>query len=112
MTPSGGTALEIEVERANFKIGIRTSGYNIVATLRDQTRSDAAPIETLLDFHLLREALTKNDGRGFTDSLGVIEPRVERVRAGLLAAQASKQGQAQRYQARLDGRPIEFRMRG
>ena len=112
MTPSGGTALEIEVERGDFKIDIRTSGYSIIATLKDRTRSEGTRVETLLDFHLLREALAKDDGRGFTDSLSVIEPRVERVRAGLLAAQAGKKGEAQRYQARLSGRPIEFRMKG
>ena len=86
----GGTALAVGIPRSDFKIRVRTVGDSMILSLHDVADGASISAETVLDFHMTREALAKNGGSGFTDSLSVIEPRVERIRASLLSSQVGK----------------------
>ena len=78
---------EIEIPRNRMRVSAESSGDRIEIVIEsggasDQTNSEA---RTSLDFHLLREAISRVHGKGFTDSLELIEPRIERLRARLVA---------------------------
>lgn len=55
--------------------------------LKKYTLPDSPISEFILDFPILREADAQNAGSGFTEAAIDVEPRVERVRAGILAAE-------------------------
>lgn len=109
--PARGVALELEIRKGDFEVEVGHAGDGMVIKLRDRNARSKHEVEAVLDYHLLREALAKFAGRGFTDSLSVIEPRIERVRAGLLANQSGKTGQTLNFIARSGGRTVKFRIR-
>lgn len=90
--------VRIEVPRNDIILEARVDGdrVNIEIKLRSQ-RDDHASAVTSLDFHLLREALAGQVGHGFTDSRLVIEPRIERLRAAMVAAQIRAGGDHNRF---------------
>lgn len=90
--------VRIEIPRQEIVIGTETSGdrIDLSISLRAQA-GDTPSAVTTLDFHLLREAMARQGGHGFTDSLLVIEPRIERLRAAMVATQIRSQGSRSRY---------------
>lgn len=87
---------EIEVQRNHMRVHAEAFGDRLEIAI-DPGGSRQGPGKTActaLDFHLLREALSRFQGKGFTDSLELIEPRIERLRASLvsrvLASQESR----------------------
>ncbi|WIY26011.1 hypothetical protein [Parasedimentitalea psychrophila] len=86
-TPASGDAhIAIEVDPLDFKIGLSVVGGRMLLKIHRRDSGDAA--ETTLDFHLMREALSRVDGAGFTDSLRHVEPRLERLRARVLSLES------------------------
>lgn len=75
----------MRVRPQDFQVDVIARGEKLVASIR--LPGSHEPAETSLDFHLLREALSRHDGLGFTDSLRYVEPRLERLRARILAMQ-------------------------
>ena len=108
VTTPGENILTLGIPRNEFKINARTSGDSLILTLRSNAGNNDSSAESILDFHMVREALIKNDGMGFTDSLNLIEPRVERIRASLLSSQIGEADTAQRYCMNLAENQIEF----
>ena len=100
---SGDTALAhtmIALQRNRFEIEARTEGDRIELKISQGGHADGPPAAVaVLDFHLLREALARSNGHGFTDSLILIEPRIERIRASIVAYQLSLPNQ-QRFKFR------------
>lgn len=74
----------MRVKPQDYPIDVISRGEKLIVRLG--SGSDV-PAETSLDFHLLREALSRKEGQGFTDSLRHVEPRLERLRARILAMQ-------------------------
>ncbi|WP_089235519.1 hypothetical protein [Tropicimonas sediminicola] len=87
---------EIEIPRNRMRVSAEAFGDRIEimidpGDIRDGKNRQAS---TPLDFHLLREAQSRVRGQGFTDSLELIEPRIERLRASLVAkGLAAQEGQ-------------------
>lgn len=75
----------MSVRPQDFQVDIVANGEKLVVKVRLPGADE--PAETALDFHLLREALSRPAGQGFTDSLRHVEPRLERLRARILAMQ-------------------------
>jgi len=90
--------VRIEIPRNDINLAARVDGdrVDIEIRLRSQ-RDDHASAVTSLDFHLLREAMAGQEGHGFTDSRLVIEPRIERLRAAMVAAQIRAGGDRNRF---------------
>ncbi|MBY6147324.1 hypothetical protein KUW09_24980 [Mameliella alba] len=90
--------VRIEIPRNDMNLAARVDGdrVDIEIKLRSQ-RDDQASAVTSLDFHLLREAMAGLEGHGFTDSRLVIEPRIERLRAAMVAAQIRAGGERNRF---------------
>ncbi|WP_125182718.1 hypothetical protein [Minwuia thermotolerans] len=80
-------AFVVDIQKARFEISASTRGDMVMLDIRHGTTGSEIAGSTVLDFHLLREAVAKAAGDGFTDSLALIEPRIERIRASLLAFQ-------------------------
>lgn len=100
--PANGAAAGsyIELSRRDFDLRASTAGDRIELTFEKTMRGrEPKPVvEAVLDFHLLREAVARKGGHGFTDSLSLIEPRIERMRAGLVAGQLADRDNSRRYQ--------------
>ena len=79
----GQPHLAMRVRPQDFEVEVLPNGEKLVARIKERGSDDHA--ETALDFHLLREALSRQLGNGFTDSLRHVEPRLERMRARLLS---------------------------
>ena len=78
----------VALPRSQFEITARTEGDRIELEIGHTGRGDRPPAAVAaLDFHLLREASARSNGHGFTDSLTLIEPRVERIRASIVSHQ-------------------------
>lgn len=75
----------IRVRPQDFRVNVIARGEKLAVRVRLPGADE--PAETSLDFHLLREALSRHGGLGFTDSLRHVEPRLERLRARILAMQ-------------------------
>lgn len=80
--PEGESHISVEVAQQLFVLSAGTQGDQIVINVR---REGHAAAETILDFHLVREAEARARGHGFTDSMLLVEPRLERMRASVLA---------------------------
>ena len=88
----------IELPRKWLEIVARTVGGRIELEIVQGGRGDGASAAVAgLDFHLLREASARSNGHGFTDSLMLIEPRVERIRASLVSNQLSQPESKHRF---------------
>lgn len=90
--------VRIEIPRNDMNLAARVDGdrVDIEIKLRSQ-HDDQNPAVTTLDFHLLREAMAGLQGHGFTDSRLIIEPRIERLRAAMVAAQIRDGGDRNRF---------------
>ncbi|MCU4654701.1 hypothetical protein N8I71_17820 [Roseibacterium sp. SDUM158016] len=75
--------LAMRVRPKDFEVEVLPNGEKMVVRIMERGSNDYA--ETAFDFHLLREALSRQRGNGFTDSLRHVEPRLERMRARLLS---------------------------
>ena len=87
-----GAHTMIALQRNRFEVEAQTEGDRVEIKIRQGGRSDDDSLPAAiaaLDFHLLREASARSNGHGFTDSLMLIEPRVERIRASIVAHQLS-----------------------
>ncbi|WP_144436242.1 hypothetical protein [Roseibium album] len=83
-TPATGDAhVAVEVDPRDFKLDLSVFGGRMILRIHRPGSGDYA--ETPLDFHLMREALSRTDGLGFSDSLRFVEPRLERLRARLVS---------------------------
>ncbi|QZD86725.1 hypothetical protein [Qipengyuania psychrotolerans] len=100
-------SVTIEVPRNKFGIKATANGDSIILELEASGSENVNAAQTVLDFHLLREALSRNGNHGFTDSLAVIEPRLERIRASVLATQIGSDGQGQNYRVTYRGGQAE-----
>lgn len=90
--------VRIEIPRNDMNMAARVEGDRVDIEIRLRTqRDDQAPAATSLDFHLLREAMAGLEGHGFTDSRLIIEPRIERLRAAMVAAQIRSGGDRNRF---------------
>ncbi|WP_157966445.1 hypothetical protein [Oceanibium sediminis] len=90
--------VRIEIPRQDVLVGMTTSGDRLDLAISLRSQSGGTPSAfTTLDFHLLREAMARQGGHGFTDSLLVIEPRIERLRAAMVATQIRSAGSRSRY---------------
>ena len=88
----------VALPRGQFEIAARTEGDRIELEISHTGRGDGPPAAVAaLDFHLLREASARSNGHGFTDSLTLIEPRVERIRASIVAHQLSLPANRHRF---------------
>lgn len=101
VTPGAGSAPKVRLELPRNKIDVsaRTEGDRIDIVINlPSAHQDRPTAEATLDFHFLREAMARREGHGFTDSLLLIEPRIERLRAAIVAAQlASEDGRNRFY---------------
>ena len=82
----------IALQRNKFEVEARTEGDRVEIRISQGGHGgNDGPLAAVaaLDFHLLREASARSSGHGFTDSLMLIEPRVERIRASVVARQLS-----------------------
>ena len=82
----------IALQRNKFEVAARTEGDRVeIKISQGGPGGNDGPRDAVaaLDFHLLREASARSNGHGFTDSLMLIEPRVERIRASVVARQLS-----------------------
>ena len=80
----------VALPRNRFEVMARTEDDRIELEIGHGGGVDGPPAAVAtLDFQFLREASARSRGHGFTDSLALIEPRVERIRASLVAHQLS-----------------------
>lgn len=93
--PSRG-AVMVELDASRFNLMAETRGSSVVLSLVSGPAEEKAA-EAILDFHLVREALSRSEGSGFTDSLPLVEPRIERTRARLVAYAISHEDPPPRY---------------
>ncbi|MEL6754784.1 MAG: hypothetical protein AAFO57_12210, partial [Pseudomonadota bacterium] len=107
---AGDSAIEramIGVQRNRFEITATAVGERVELQIEQGRHGEAPPAATtLLDFHLLREAMARQNGHGFTDSLMLIEPRVERIRASLVSYQLSQDESRHRFKFSNRGQPV------
>lgn len=90
--------VRIEIPRNEMNLSARVVDNRIDLEIRLRSQHDGyAPATTSLDFHLLREATAGLEGHGFTDSRLIIEPRIERLRAAMVAAQIRAGGDRNRF---------------
>lgn len=90
--------VRIEIPRNDMNLSARVEGDRVELEIRLRSqREDQASAVTSLDFHLLREAMAGLEGHGFTDSRLIIEPRIERLRAAMVAAQMHSGGDRNRF---------------
>ncbi|WP_420557646.1 hypothetical protein [Roseovarius sp.] len=95
---SSANKVRVEIPRQEILVGMGTAGDRVEITISLRSQSGGGPSAvTTLDFHLLREAMARQGGHGFTDSLLVIEPRIERLRAAMVATQIRSAGARNRY---------------
>lgn len=80
-------------------------GSAIIMMLKKYTRPGTPISEFMLDFPMLREIDAQSAGGGFTEAAIDVEPRIERVRAGILAAemQEAREGCARPEVVFVDG---------
>jgi hypothetical protein len=80
----------VRLDPRDFRVALRVEGAGLVLSIgRHGVEGEAA--ETALDFHLLREAMTRRDGIGFTGSIREVEPRIERLRASIVAMEIGRE---------------------
>jgi len=84
---TGDAHVAVEVDPRDFKLDLSVFGGRMILRIHRPGSGDYA--ETPLDFHLMREALSRTDGLGFSDSLRFVEPRLERLRARLVSLETS-----------------------
>lgn len=101
-------AITIEVPRNKFDIKALANGDSIIIELERSGGLKGSAANTVLDFHLLREALSRDGNFGFTDSLAVIEPRLERIRASVLAHQMGDNSKGQNFKVTYRGGRAEL----
>lgn len=90
--------VRIEIPRNDMNLTACVEGGRVDLEIRLRSqREDHASAVTSLDFHLLREAMAGLEGHGFTDSRLIIEPRIERLRAAMVAAQIRSGGERNRF---------------
>ena len=90
--------VRVEIPRQDILVGMGAAGDRVEVTISLRSQAGEGPSAvTNLDFHLLREAMARQGGHGFTDSLLVIEPRIERLRAAMVATQIRSAGSRNRY---------------
>lgn len=91
----------VGVRRNRFDVEAGTKADRVELRISQSSggKGPAAAV-TSLDFHLLREAMARRNGHGFTDSLMLIEPRIERIRASLVTHQLSQPGDQNRFKFR------------
>ena len=88
----------ISLPRNRFEVRARTEGDRIELEIIHGGHADDPPAAgAVLDFHFLREAIARSNGQGFTDSLMLIEPRIERIRASIVSFQLSRSINQHRY---------------
>ena len=90
----------IALQRNRFEVEARTEGDRVEIKISQGGRGgNDGPRDAVaaLDFHLLREASARSNGHGFTDSLMLIEPRVERIRASVVTCQLSLPANQHRF---------------
>lgn len=110
---AGEGALErvlVSLPRNRFEVAARTEGDRIELVIDQGRYGEGSPAAiTSLDFHLLREAMATRNGHGFTDSLKLIEPRIERIRASLVTDQFSQPENRHRFKFSHRGETIVTR---
>ncbi len=110
---SGEGAVEramIALPRSRFEVFATTDGDRVELRIDQGGHTDAAPAASaILDFHILREAMARRNGHGFTDSLMLIEPRIERIRASLVTHQLSQPESRHRFKFVYRGHQIVTR---
>ena len=84
----------IRVDPLEFRVELRVEGSGLVVSI-GRPGADADRAETALDFHLLREATARRGGTGFTDSIREVEPRIERLRARLVAIDTGREARGE-----------------
>jgi len=90
--------VRLELPRKRIAIEATTAGDRIDIQINLNSATEERPAaEATLDFHFLREAMARRDGHGFTDSLLLIEPRIERLRAAMVAAQLAAEDDRNRF---------------
>lgn len=100
----------VALPRNHFVIKAKTAGGRVELQIDQAGREGGPqPASTLLDFHMLREAMARLNGHGFTDSLMLIEPRIERIRASLVTHQLSQPDHRHRFKFTHRGQPIVTR---
>lgn len=88
----------IALPRNRFEVRARTEGDRVQIEIVQGGHGDVPPAAVVsLDFHYLREAISRSNGHGFSDSLMLIEPRVERTRASIVAHQLSQPANRHRF---------------
>ena len=102
------SVISISIPRNRFELHAEIRRDLIVLKITRIGNQGGIVAETVLDFHLLREALAQRHGSGFTESLAFIEPRIERIRASLLTSQISGNIQHQRYKVIHKGAQAHF----
>lgn len=88
----GESGVAVRVDARDFKLDIQVEGGALVLRL-DKARATTAAAETVLDFHLMREAMAREGGNGFTGSMRAVEPRLERLRASIVAMELAGSSQ-------------------
>jgi hypothetical protein len=86
---SGGEGREVAlvVPAAQYYWEHRVLGSSIIMVMKKYTQPDSSISEFVLDFPMLREIDAQGAGGGFTEAAIDVEPRLERIRAGILAAE-------------------------
>ena len=104
----GETVLTLGVRLNRLDFAVKATGNSIYLSLSNPGHDPQVIAETTLDFHLLREALIKQNKHGFSESLELIEPRVDRIRSSVASSEINS-CENSRYQARSGGNsPICF----
>ena len=77
--------LTLEFSSKQYFWTCRTSGSSVIVSLKKYQAPTAPVSEFLLDFAMLREIDARRNGSGFTDSATDVDPRIERIRAQMVA---------------------------
>ena len=80
----------VRLDPRDFRVALRVEGAGLVLSI-GRHGVEGAAAETALDFHLLREAMARRDGVGFTGSIREVEPRIERLRASIVAMEIGRE---------------------
>ena len=84
--------IAIKVKSGQYAWTILTSGTSIVAELKKFSQKELSGAQLVIDMPMLREIIVQGDTQGFTEASLIVDSRVERIRAKILAQENDDAG--------------------